>query len=943
MKKLLSILIILAAFGSTVQIHAQEPRNVASTIFQEDFNNWTQDSLTANGWSTVTVNWNYITPQDDLIQYFKQVNANWMLLVTPGIDLTGATMLIFDQQRYSTIAGMKIKVGLMSTPTDTNGFQMLGIFNVTSSTWVTDTIFLSGYTGTYYIGFNCMGPIPYTLFNIDNVVVKGDVVQANWPMFVTNLHAVPGPGSNNYAFVSWTNPTKEADGDPLTDLDSVVVLANGVHAFTLMNPVIGGDTTVQVNVPAAGFYQFTATAYNTAGASDPMSTDTIWVGLDTPGAAQNVILTVVNDSTGKVDWTPPIAGAHGAYYNNVVDSYKVIRADGTEFTVNGSTLTFSETLTVPGTYNYWVIPTNASGQGTPAASNAGAFYFQGFLLWEDYWVDAPAFGWTESGAGQSKEWFQDYFQYTPGTPPEAFFWPRDWLPFTGTHRMVSPVLNTTGKTAISLDFLYYAEWAANSYIFKVETTSDGGTTWQDAWVSNVTQTIPAEDVNVVLKNSDVGSPSFQFSYTFVGHNLNASAIAIDQIRVYPTVAVDVAPLSLTLPDYIRPGDIVIPPAEIKSYGSLDTTYTARLTFSQGTDTVYTSTRTGPIAAGATMPITFDSWTAAEGTYVALIKVSCPGDENSSNNTRQKNFGVYSSVGSRTLVVCEEFTGTWCAYCPGAAMGLDDLVSNTWPVAVIGYHVGDSYENPAAVTRKDYFNIQGYPTVFFDGIDGIVGGYAAQSMYSEYWPVVQARMAISSDASVAIADLAISDSTVSAKVKLGSASPIANPNLVLHAVVTESKIQESWQNQDHLDFVERTMVGGPAGIPVDLSPKADSIPVQFILSHAWNKSNCLLVAYIQDTVTKEILNGNQVSLKNLGNGEPEINTALYPVPAHEKLMILAETEMKTIDIFNIMGQAVYHADPAARSFQVNTSGFNAGIYLVRISTAKGVALRKVVVE
>jgi thiol-disulfide isomerase/thioredoxin len=943
MKIILRCIIFLAAFGSLTHTYAQKTFTTDTIIFQENFNGWTQDSLTANGWSTITVNYNYISPSNNTIQFFKQVNANWMLLITPGIDLTNATMLIFNQERYSSVSGMQIKVGVMTNPTDTNTFQMLDIFSVNSSTWVTDTVFLSGLTGVNYLAFNGMGPIPYTLFNIDNVIVKGVPFQANWPSFVTNLNATAGPGGVDYAIVSWTNPSKQADGDALTDLDSVVVNANGLHAFTLLNPVIGGDTTVHVNIPQPGFYIFTVTAYNTAGASTPISTDTLWVGLDTPGPVQNLVMTVVNDSSSLLNWTAPVTGAHGAFYDGVVGSYEVIRADGTQFSVDGNTHTFSETLTTPGTYNYQVIAVNTSGYGASAFSNAGAFYFKGFLLAEDYWVEAPAFGWTESGAGTNNEWSLGTGGLTGGTPPEALFWPMSWLPFTGTHRMISPMLNTTGKTAISLDFLYYAGWNSNSFIFKVETTSDSGTTWHDTWVSTVTQTIPAQEINVVIKNTDVGSPNFQFSYTFVGYNEDAEIIAIDAVRLYPTVAVDIAADSLTLPDYIRPGNNVVPTGSVKSYGSLDTSYTATLAFIEGTDTVYKSTHTSHIIAGATQHIVFDPWTAVEGNYTALLKVYCAGDENTSNNTIEKTFGVYNTTGNRTLVVCEEFTGTWCAYCPGAAMGLDDLITNAWPVAVIAYHINDTLQTPAGLIRNSYYDITGLPTVQFDGIESVVGGNSTLSMYQYYWPIVQARMAISSSASVSIDDFTLSGSTVTGNIVLGSASSITNKNLVLHVVVTESGLQVTWENQTVLNFVQRDMIGDPAGIPVDLSTKADTIPIQFTLSSSWVKANCELVAFLQDTLTKEVYNGNMISLDHLGISEHNINVALYPVPAHDKLMVVSDIQMNRIEIVNITGQVVSQLTPGSKSFQVITTGLQAGIYIIRITTEKGVIFRKVIIN
>ncbi len=47
---------------------------------------------------------------------------------------------------------------------------------------------------------------------------------------------------------------------------------------------------------------------------------------------------------------------------------------------------------------------------------------------------------------------------------------------------------------------------------------------------------------------------------------------------------------------------------------------------------------------------------------------------------------------RNLVVVEIGTGTWCQYCPGAAMGADELTSNNKPVAIIENHNGDNFAN-----------------------------------------------------------------------------------------------------------------------------------------------------------------------------------------------------------------------------------------------------------
>jgi thiol-disulfide isomerase/thioredoxin len=875
--------------------------------------------------------------------FYKQQASNWVLLATPGIDLTNATMLIYDYQRYSSIPGMKIKLGVMTNPNDTLTFTMLDVINVENSTWLTDTVFLSGLTGVQYLAFNIMGPPPYTLLLIDNVIVAGDQVSANWPSYVTNLTAMAAPGGANYANVSWINPSTEADGDPLTDLDSVVVLANNEWSFKLINPVIGQPVSVEAPVPEAGFYNFTVTAYNTAGASSPITSDTVWVGLDTPGPVHGLVMTVVNDSTSSLAWTAPTEGAHGAYYNNIVGSYKVIRADGTEFTVDGNTYTFGETFTTPGTYNYTVIAVNNSGYGTPAASNAGAFYFQGYLLWEDFWVDVPAFGWTEAGDGTEREWFSGVGGFAGATPPEAYFWPRYWLPFTGTHRMISPVLSTAGQTALSLDFQYFPEVDLGPFTTKVETTSDGGNTWNTVWVSEVTQTLDPANINILIKNDDIGSTDFQFAYTFEGYNLNAFAVFIDALRLYPSVGVDVAPLSLTIPDYIRPGDQVTPSAVIKSYGSIDTTVTAVLTFYNGTDTVYKSVVSKAIIAGSADTISFQQWNAVEGGYDAMIRAICPGDERPSNDILTRNFGVYNPFGSRTLVVCEDFTGTWCAYCPGAAMGLDELVENSWPVAVISYHMSDPYETTEGRRRNDYYLVSGYPTVHFDGIQAFLGGSSTQSMYTEYIPMVENRLAINADASIVVQDLNVVDSILTGNVVMESASSITNPNLVLHVVVTESHMPVSWQNQDEINFTERSMFGDAEGTPVDLSDKAETIPVAIHLSAAWNRPTLELVVFLQDTLTKEVLNGNKVSLDHVGLSEPGIHATICPNPAPGWFMINCDERIDKVSVFDVTGRCVMKQEPGIFNPIVRFGGLKSGLYVARIKTSSGEITRKLLVE
>ena len=100
--------------------------------------------------------------------------------------------------------------------------------------------------------------------------------------------------------------------------------------------------------------------------------------------------------------------------------------------------------------------------------------------------------------------------------------------------------------------------------------------------------------------------------------------------------------------------------------------------------------------------------------------------------------VFAQQVDRNKVVVEIGTGTWCTYCPGAAMGADDLVANGHPVAIIENHNGDNFANTYSNARNSYYGITGYPTAFFDGIYSVVGGSHSNSMYNSYLPYVNNR-------------------------------------------------------------------------------------------------------------------------------------------------------------------------------------------------------------
>lgn len=923
------VLVIVTHIGIQAQSNNGGDREI---VFEEDFNGWT--SIEDEGWfkySPESSNW--VSPTGESINFFKQVESDWMMLISPEIDMTDADLLTFFHQRGSSVEGQKLEVGVMTDPTNPSTFILLNIVDINSSEWTsegTETV-LSGITGLYHIVINvaASSPPPYTYLFIDDLVVTSDGAQANWPSYVTDLVIIPDENGANSATISWTNPSTEADGGNLTDLDSVVILRNGEWAYTLENPVIGGSESVPVSISEPGLFVFTLTAYNDEGGSVPIYNDPpVWVGLDTPGAPENLILTSTNDTIATLNWDTPSQGAHGQYFDGVVGTYKIVRADGAEYTVQGDILTFTEEVDIPGTYSYEVVGINTSGEGEVAESNTEAFYFDGLLLAEDFWVSVPAFEWELQGESINT-WYHWPTDYAGSNNYwEMIFHPDANEPFNGIARVVSPVLNSQDFEAMSLRFRHYHNWTAGSYTFKIQTTSDGGNTWSDVYSLDVDGSLGGESKLVVINNADVGSENFQFSFVFEGNSLNLEFLTIDEVRLFEAAEVDLVATNLILPEIIEPDDVVSPVATIESWGSLDTEFTATMTFSENDEIIYLSEINSTIEGGGTMELAFDDWVALEGNYETEFTVTANNDVNTDNNTLTKSFSVLYLNAQRTLVVCEEGTGTWCGYCPGAAMGLDELVENNWPVAVIAYHNGDDYETEEGIERLSFYEVAGYPTVIFDGVESIAGGSSSESMYESYLPVVQDRLSIPAAASIEFYAMSIIENTLSVTVFIESGSPISGDNIVLQAVLTESHIPESWQGQDELNFVERTMLQGSTGASIDLSDQTEWVIINLDLNPAWIKTNSELVVFVQNLDTKEIYNGNKVDLITVSIKENEKWIGIYPNPARDFITI-SNCGDAEVNIYTVQGQKVLTKNISGQSAKLDVSKLKSGMHVLEI--------------
>ncbi|MCK5839908.1 MAG: PKD domain-containing protein, partial [Bacteroidales bacterium] len=220
---------------------------------------------------------------------------------------------------------------------------------------------------------------------------------------------------------------------------------------------------------------------------------------------------------------------------------------------------------------------------------------------------------------------------------------------------------------------------------------------------------------------------------------------------------------------------------------------------------------------------------------------------------------------RERVVMEIGTGTWCGYCPGAAVGADDMVENGHDVAVIENHNGDSWANTYSNGRNAYYGITGYPTAMFDGVEEVGGGIPCPNpggMYGSYLPKYNIRKAILSSFTI---DMTGSQTGLAVNVTLviNKVASAATANCVVHLFITETHIQQNWQGcMTELNFVNRLMVPGLDGTPLNLTNDEQTINLSFNLDGGWDQDHIELVALVQNNTTKETYQATMSPLDEL---------------------------------------------------------------------------------
>ena len=121
----------------------------------------------------------------------------------------------------------------------------------------------------------------------------------------------------------------------------------------------------------------------------------------------------------------------------------------------------------------------------------------------------------------------------------------------------------------------------------------------------------------------------------------------------------------------------------------------------------------------------------------------------------------------------------------------------------------------------------------------------------------------------------------------------------------------------------------------------------ILLKVWSNDNVVIANFEMESVYNSYVsdvypsNDGEYSVVTITKGTTTLTGELvvYPNPATNMINISSPNQINNVSIFNNVGQLVYEGN----NIQINTSNFDAGVYIIRVETTNGMETQKVAIK
>lgn len=321
--------------------------------------------------------------------------------------------------------------------------------------------------------------------------------------------------------------------------------------------------------------------------------------------------------------------------------------------------------------------------------------------------------------------------------------------------------------------------------------------------------------------------------------------------------------------------------------------------------------------------------------------------------------------AQRVVLIEQFTNSGCPPCAASTpqvMQIPDNHPDT--VVAIAYHTSfpynDSmyYENPAeSNARVACYSVGSVP---YSVIDGNFLSGSSGSLLPNLEPAILSRSAIAPLYSIQPLQAAVTGNTLQVSFAfLSLSNSNISDSLRAHIVVIEKTVLKSAylaspgnNSETFYSCVMRKMLPGSGGSFL-LNRQAsgtDTISLSWNLQHIKSLNELRVVAFVQNTATKEVYNAGMVT-PSVPSGivQPDAGTGVYIWPNPAQSGIWVETGMPftgKLVITDMSGRETGIAFPVqsgTNGFPVNLETLAPGAYLLRLSNENTQAVKRIIVE
>lgn len=327
-----------------------------------------------------------------------------------------------------------------------------------------------------------------------------------------------------------------------------------------------------------------------------------------------------------------------------------------------------------------------------------------------------------------------------GSAPEAHM---AYSPtFDGASRLISPNLNMTGISNVTLKFRHFMDFYAAGTSIGVATRNNNGT-WNNVWTTTVGSDIGPELKFIEITNDDLNKENFQFCIFFNGNSYNIDNWYVDDILLFTPPQTDGAIGSIEMTPYIVNGNTEVK-GKIENLG-LTAITSCDIKYSVNDGTVYTTVLSGiniPKYGSYNYSCT-DLWAATSGQHTIQVWISNVNGANADGNINNDTLTKVISVASQTTqrVPCfEEFTSATCAPCASFNSSvLNPFVNNNTGFTLIKYQMnwpgsGDIYYTAEGGVRRNYYGVNAVPDLYVEGNSNIPAN--SQTALTNYFNTIK---------------------------------------------------------------------------------------------------------------------------------------------------------------------------------------------------------------